>query len=491
MTTMGRKLFWMAAISAFAMLSSRATARTGRQPAATVVDIQQGSLKGVSTEGVTSWKGIPFAAPPVGALRWRAPQPVKPWKGVHGAAAYGADCMQFIYPTDAAPLTTEPSEDCLYANVWRPAGGGRKLPVLVWIYGGGFVNGGTSPAVYSGAELAKQGVLFVSFNYRLGRFGTFAHPALLKANEDRGLIGNYGFLDQIAALKWVKRNIASFGGDPANVTIIGESAGGMSVHNLVTSPMGKGLFERAVVLSGGDGNNMAGIDGAKPDLAAVEAIGVRFAKAHGIADNGPDALAKLRALSSEEVTDRLNLDTLFNPPPGEPTFSAPFVDGRIAVNQVQAYTSGRFTPVPMLIGSTAEEIGGIKGFMTAGARRLAANIAGHGAPVWEYRFSYVATSSGQEGRAWHASDIPYFLNTQAAKYGAGTSARDSAMGRVMSGYIVNFARTGNPNGHDLPLWQRHSATDPVAIMDFAPDGTAKYGADPWYAQIMAAMPDAH
>jgi para-nitrobenzyl esterase len=198
------------------------------------VRIDSGALHGVESDGVIAFKGIPFAAPPVGDLRWRAPQPAAAWDGVRQATQYGPDCMQKPFPGDAAPLGTTPAEDCLYLNVWRPSAADGPLPVLVWIYGGGFVNGGASPPTYAGEALARQGVMFVSFNYRVGRFGTFAHPRLSAADADHGLLGNYGFLDQIAALEWVKRNIAAFGGDPSRITIAGESAGGMSVHALMT-----------------------------------------------------------------------------------------------------------------------------------------------------------------------------------------------------------------------------------------------------------------
>src|SRR5580698_11643535 len=213
--------------------------------------IDSGKLKGASKDGVTSFKGVPFAAAPVGVFRWRPPQPVKPWSDVRKAAEYGPDCAQLPFPGDAAPLGVPPAEDCLYANVWAPDGSaGKKLPVMVWIYGGGFVNGGSSPSVYDGTQFAKRGIVFVSFNYRIGRFGFFAFPALTKENPNEPK-GNYGYMDQIAALQWVRRNAAAFGGDPANVTIFGESAGGGSVLMLMTSPLSKGLFKRAVVESGG------------------------------------------------------------------------------------------------------------------------------------------------------------------------------------------------------------------------------------------------
>ncbi len=445
------------------------------------VRVESGLLRGTIENDVASWKGIPFAAPPVGPLRWRAPQPAAHWDGVRSAAAYGHDCMQKPFDGDAAPLGTPPAEDCLYANVWRPAELKGKLPVIVWIYGGGFVNGGASPPTYSGAELARNGAVFFSFNYRVGRFGTFAHPALTRAAEDGGRTGNYGYMDQLAALRWVKRNIAAFGGDPDNVTIIGESAGGMSVHNLVTSPEAEGLFDKAVVMSGGNGTALAG-----SDLSSAEAIGVRFAEGKGIAQDDPQALEKLRGLSGEQVVDGLNLAALFVPDGQPRTFASPFPDGRVAVDQRKAYEEGHFHHVPMMIGATSDDIGGVSGGMIAGARQIAGLVARAGVPVYEYRFSYVATSVAGGGKgAGHATDIPFFFDTQAVKYGAATSARDDAMGRTISTYLVNFARSGNPNGDSLPQWQARTG-EGGEILDFAPDGTAKYGADPWLARIKAA-----
>ena len=438
-----------------------------------------GMVEGAVEAGVASWKGIPFAAPPVGPLRWRAPQPAAPWTKVRAAKSYASDCMQVPFPSDAAPLGTPPAEDCLYANVWRPAAAKGKLPVIFWIYGGGFVNGGSSPPTYSGANLAKQGVLFVSANYRVGRFGTFAHPQLTAANPDKGLLGNYGILDQIEALKWVKRNIAAFGGDPDNVTIIGESAGGMSVHALVTSPLAQGLFSKAVVMSGGPAENADG-----PTLAEVEKIHVDFAQSKGIAPGDPGALDKLRAMSAEDITDGLNMMALFQPKPGPRTFAGPFVDGTIVVDQAKAYDSGKFAHVPMLIGATSADSGGKFGFMIAGARRASARIAAQGNPVWEYRFSYVADSVGKPG-AQHATDIPFFFDTQVMKYGDKTSARDNGVGRLISAYLVNFAKAGNPNGAGLPQWPRYSAAADT-LLDFTDVGTAVALRDPWGAEIDAS-----
>ncbi|MGU3316872.1 carboxylesterase/lipase family protein [Sphingomonas sp. M6A6_1c] len=408
-----------------------------------VVRTVDGPVRGATEGGIVAFKGIPFAAPPVGALRWRAPQPVARWTAVRDATAYAADCMQLPFPSDAAPLGTAPAEDCLYANVWRPAGDARKLPVMVWIYGGGFVNGGSSPPTYSGAALARSGILVMSFNYRLGRFGSFAHPGLKPADAD------YGLLDQLAALRWVKANIARFGGDPGNVTIIGESAGGMSVHAMLSSPAAAGLFQRAVVQSGGDGSSHG------VSLATAEAAGVAFASGKGIAADDPQAAAKLRALPAEQVIDGLNLASM-----GQGGYSGPVPDGRTFVDARAAYDAGRFAKVPVMIGATSADIGGPTGPMIAGARDVAALLASKGVPVYHYRFDYVATSAQtpQTKGAGHATDIPFFFDTAAIKYGAATSDTDRAAARTISRYLVNFVKTGDPNGPDLPAWGRYTAT---------------------------------
>lgn len=200
-----------------------------------IVTTESGNVQGASAEGVTVFKGIPYAAAPVGNLRWRAPRPVTPWTDTHQATAFGADCAQA--PGQSEPIETTPAEDCLYLNVWTPAtSAANTYPVMVWIHGGGFVGGDSSILWYDGTAFAQQGIVVVSFNYRLGRLGFFAHPALLAANE--GLVGNFGLMDQIAALRGVERNIAAFGGDPNAVTVVGESAGGASVLSLLTSPEG-------------------------------------------------------------------------------------------------------------------------------------------------------------------------------------------------------------------------------------------------------------
>ena len=438
-----------------------------------VVATDTGSVRGSVDGGIMSWKGIPFAAPPVGNLRWRAPQPAAHWTGVREATEFAHDCMQLPFPSDAAPLGTEPAEDCLYLNVWKPAAVQGKLPVLVWIYGGGFVNGGSSPPTYSGAPLAANGLMVVSFNYRLGRFGTFANPQLTR-EAGNGPNGNYGYMDQLAALKWVQRNIAAFGGDPDNVTIVGESAGGMSVHTLLTSPLAKGLLDRAVIMSGGDGGGMG-----SRTLAEVIDASIAFAKSKGIMPDDPRALAKLRSLPSAAIVDGLNLASLMRGA-GAP---APFVDGRLAVDARAAYRSGNFAKVPLMIGATNADIGGPTGAMVAGAHRIAGEVAAKGLPVWQYRFSYVASSIDAPG-AQHATDIPFFFNTADIKYGAKATARDRAIAGIMSDYLANFAKTGSPNGTGLEMWPRYDAATDL-IMDFAASGQPMPLKDPLGPQLNA------
>lgn len=440
-----------------------------------------GPVRGVLSDGVKSWKGIPFAQPPVGANRWRPPQPVAKWHRVLDAMRYGHDCMQLPFPSDAAPLGTEPSEDCLVVNVWAPerAAKGAKLPVIAWIYGGGFVNGGSSPPTYSGEPMARKGVVFVSFNYRLGRFGTFLHPQLVAEQSSSGAVGNFGFMDQLAALRWIRRNIAAFGGDPRNVTLIGESAGGMSVNVMLTSPLAHGLFQRAVIMSGGDGRT-SGAAG----RVQVEKASLAFAAANGITPDDPHALEKLRALPAETIVGGLNLATLNEAETGTRPYGEPFSDGHLAVDPANAFQTGRFAHVPVMIGATSNDIGGPTGYMAAGAHILAATISAQGVPTYEYRFSYAATSLGKSG-ADHASDIPFFFDTEGLKYGAGTSSRDRAMGRTISAYLVNFAKTGDPNGKGLPKWPRYDRVHDI-IIDFAGTGTAIPGKDPLGARLDAA-----
>ena len=518
-----KTLILSAALAALAALPAAASAAAFP----TQVKIDTGALGGAAADGVLSFKGVPFAAPPVGALRWRAPQPAAAWTGIRAATEYGHDCMQQPFPSDAAPLGTKPAEDCLVMNVWRPAdAGARRLPVMVWIYGGGFVNGGSSPAVYDGSQFARRGVVFVSFNYRLGRFGFFAHPALTSQDPDGGLLGNYGYMDQIAALKWVQRNIAAFGGDASNVTVFGESAGGGSVHMLLTSPMARGLFAKAIIESGG---GRGGLLGARR-IKDAEPIGVALAKANGIEGEGPESLAALRALPAEKIVGGLDMATMG---PAAATYvGGPLLDGKIVVeNPDEAYRGGRNAKVPVMIGANSADIGfanaktmdellapfgadkdkaraaydpGNTGDVRAAAAKVAmdrtmeeparftaAAFARQGLPSYEYRFSYVATSMRKEWPgAPHATEIPYVFDTVAAKYGKDLTPADEATAQAANAYWANFAKTGDPNGPGLPHWP-HYAPAADGILDFTPDGP-KGGPDPWKARLdlTAAAADA-
>lgn len=494
------------------------------QPAAgPVAEVTGGRVAGTSEAGVATFRGIPFAAPPVGPLRWRAPQPVAPWAGIRDATSFGHDCMQLPFPSDAAPLGTAPSEDCLTVNVWAPADAkGRKLPVLFWIYGGGFVNGGASPDVYDGAAFARAGIVFVSFNYRLGRFGFFAHPALSAAGE--GPVGNWGLMDQQAALRWTRDNIAAFGGDPGRVTIMGESAGGMSVLDLLGAPAMRGLFHGAIVLSGGGRTASQQRELARdlPGAPSAETIGLNFAKSVGIEGRDAAALAALRDLPADRIVSGLNLASLFAPPSPAPTWSGPFNDGVTLNGSVEAmFDRAAQARVPVMVGATSADIGFVPAaskeqifaifgadaakaralydpagdapfldlmlkvggdrFMIEPARYVAGRVAAAGAPAYHYRFSYVAEQAraGSKGAA-HASDIPFFLDTVATKYGPATTATDRAMARAISTYVVHFVKSGDPNAPGLALWPRFRAGE---VMDFGADGAARSGRDGWTERL--------
>ena len=487
--------------------------------AAAPVKTEGGLVSGAVKDGVQSWKGIPFAAAPVGDLRWRAPRPAPAWSGVKDATAYAHDCMQLPFPSDAAPLGTPPDEDCLYLNVWAPEKpAAAKLPVMVWIHGGGFVNGGSSPAVYDGSAFARRGVVFVSFNYRLGRFGFFAHPALSKESPGEPH-GNYGYLDQIAALQWVQKNVAGFGGDAKNVTLFGESAGGGSVNTLMVSPLAKGLFQKAICESGG---GRANGPMAAPTLAKAEATGVAFAKLVGAEGEDAAVLAALRKLPAADVVRGMNMMSMGQQ---RDTYAGPMIDGKVVPEPVEdAFRAGRQAKIPYLIGANSREFGfftpppamvetmlarfgadrekviaaydpsgsGDKGEVGVGlssdgamvepARMLARLTAQAGQPTWVYRFSYVATSLRATTRgALHATEIPFVFATARAKYEAATTAEDEALAAQANAYWAAFAKSGDPNAEGLPKWPAFTAAGDV-VMDLGVGG-AKAGPDPWKARL--------
>lgn len=492
-----------------------------------------GPVRGVATGDVVSFKGIPFAAPPVGALRWRAPQAPAPWTAERAASAFGNDCMQ---AAKTAPRATAVSEDCLYLNVWRPAAATKPAPVMVWIYGGGYIAGGSSDPTMDGTAFARQGVVLVSFNYRIGRFGFFGHPALTAAAPAGELLANYGYMDQVAALKWVQRNIAAFGGDPDNVTIFGESAGGESVHSLVTSPLAAGLFHKAINQSGAGRVNQAfgRYLTTTPNAALVssEVQGTTFARQFGIAGSDADALAALRNLTAEQVIDGLDFAGMSSPH-GVATFSGgPIIEGQMVLDEPQVlYRSGRFNKVPMLLGSNDADIGFAKpagskdeAFAVFGPahlaaaraafdpqgtatvdqvrRQIAAVITSHepprfvarasaaqNVPAYLYRFAYVpeslrATLPG----ATHALEIPFVFDTLDAAYRSGLTDQDRQVARTVQSYWVGFAKTGRPGGTSLADWPSFDAAAGNLFEFTAAGGAQARASDPLKAQLDLVEP---
>ena len=521
---------------------------TARQPR--VVRVDSGELQGVLDDGVVSYKGIPFGAPPVGDLRWRPPQPASPWTGVRQAAEFGADCMQARFgppppasgtpsarsarPSPAASPERAPSEDCLFLNVWAPAGAapGAKLPVMFWIYGGGFVFGSSALPNTSGTQFAKNGVVLVAANYRVGRFGFFAFPSLSRGRPDE-LKGNYAYMDQIAALQWVKRNIASFGGNPNNVTIFGFSAGRVSVHSLLASPMARGLFHKAIVESGGSRDSVLTArpmskDGSDPNYpVSAETIGINFAHSMGIEGTDQAALARLRSLTAEEVLRGATAQPGVSSPSYETT---PILDGKLVTETAEtAYKANHQPRVPIMLGSNSGDTAGNRirattkeqlfarfgqwsaqakaaydpdgsadvatlvaeandDFGQAEPARFAASaFAANCSPVYLYRFSYVQTAMRERMRAGapHGGEISFVFGTLGTGgFGPPLSPtpEDLKVSRMAQSYWVNFARTGDPNGAGLPHWPRYDPKKDL-IFDFRSDGTGSAGPDPWKARL--------
>ncbi len=476
-----------------------------------VVSVDGGRISGRDVGGaepVRVYQGIPFAAPPTGELRWKAPRPVLAWDGVRACHAFGPSCPQ---PSGERTRSFgNQDEDCLYLNVWGPVNVPAKpLPVMVWIHGGGFIAGSGSAPFYDGAKFARMGVVLVTINYRLGPLGFLAHPALSKESPD-GVSGNYGLMDQIAALRWVQRNIAAFGGDPGNVTIFGESAGAVSVGWLMSAPSARGLFHRAIAESGTARGPARSLRENLPGRDSMESVGQNLARELSISE-GPDELARLRRVPADELI-RIARPTIGRP--GDGTRFGPVVDGRLVPDQPSnLLAAGRVHVVPMILGSNAHDgsvfapfapvkskaafdlmVRGlfpkaadtllglypiesetdvrarVTDFITdmafiAPARATARDLVDHGGQVWVYHFSRTNRIAERRlGQTRHGAEIPYVFGL--VRDGLIYDTTDVDLSRAMMSYWVNFAKVGDPNGGTLPIWPRYErATD--KHMEFA------------------------
>jgi para-nitrobenzyl esterase len=448
---------------------------------------------GTIVNGLAVFKGIPFAAPPVGDLRWRAPQPVEKWDSVMHVTEFA------LSPFQGGDPTSGKSEDCLYLNIWTPAKLSKeKLPVLVWIYGGGFRFGSTAEPVYNGEKLAKKGVVLVSIAYRVGKLGFLAHPDLSAENPNR-VSGNYGLLDQIAGLQWIQKNIAAFGGDPDKVTIFGESTGGISVSMLCASPLAKGLFSGAISQSGGSfgptrpttypGENMK-------TLKQAETEGEWFAEKAGVS-----TISELRKIKADSLPGGWGMGSAW-----------PIIDGYVIPDdQYKLYEAGKYNDVPVLIGYNSDEgasflsvktpeefIAGVekrfgkfadtlieaypvgKTTVPKTARDLARDAA-FGWHTWIWGRLQSQTGKSKvfyyyfDQHPDHPEDSPYFgygsPHGQEVGYvfmnldtlNPNTSPSDLDLSETMGTYWTNFAKYGDPNGEDLPNWPSFSDSNPVVM----------------------------
>lgn len=454
-----RDCIWAAIVAIGLGLGMHVSAQTP------VLEITGGQVRGVetATAGVDLFKGIPYAAPPVGDLRWKAPQPVVPWMGILEAdkfgpasiqpdrdhsgnpPAQGIDYVKEFYQ-EGDPMR---SEDCLYLNVWTPASGktDAKLPVAFWIHGGAFMGGFGYEKEFDGEAFARRGVVLVTINYRLGVLGFMAHPALSKESE-HGVSGNYGLLDQIAALDWVRENIAQFGGDPDNITIFGQSAGAMSVRCLVASPLTKGKIAKAIIQSGG---GLEGID-SDDTLADYEKIG------EGVFGNV--TAEELRSLTTQQVQEAYG--NWMGKQRGFRLLS-PMIDGyALTANLKNATRAGAIPSIPYMLGGTEDDMGIFKTGQSHYDFSL--EIAKHGIrPAYIYHFA--RPLPGDDSGAFHSAELWYVFGTLQRAWRPFT-AGDYDLSNLMLDYWTNFMKNGDPNGAGLERWEPYTTSTPyVRVFD--------------------------
>jgi para-nitrobenzyl esterase len=453
---------------------------TGRRPQHGVVDTSSGAVRGVTDGAVRTWRGLPYAAPPTGPLRWQPPRAPAPWDGVREAATFAHTCTQpRAYRYGAAELSRRPgsAEDCLYLNVVRPDDDTDDLPVMVYLHGGGFYAGSGSSAAADATALVGRGIVLVTINYRLGRLGFFAHPSL------GGRVANYGLLDQVAALRWVRRNIAEFGGDAGNVTLVGASAGAMSVNALMASPAADGLFQRAVSQS-----------------APSDARALPLSAARGRGEDAFPGLtaAELRALPADEL-----LSSTFNTIAGD----APIVDDVLPASAARAFARGDEAPVPYLTGTTLDEFNDaeLRSF-SVDPDALRGTLGGdqHERVVAAYGDDYadevlddlVFDLPALERAVTHARRAPtfryVFRSSTASDHGAEgdyvfdtvTGGPDGALSDAVADYWVAFARTGRPEVPGRPAWPEATG-EASAYLALEPGGPTAHAEDPRLPRLRA------
>lgn len=473
-----------------------------------------GEVSGVTEGGIGIFKGIPFAAPPVGELRWKAPAPVKPWAGVRKADTFADACMQ---APNTQGNTAPVNEDCLYLNVWTPAkSASQKLPVIVWIHGGGYVGGSTSIPMYDGTGFARKGVVLVSLAYRLGPYGFMAHPEL--SRESGKGSGAYGIQDLVTGLQWVRDNVAAFGGDPGNVTIFGHSAGAGAVSFLAASPLSKGLFHRVIAMSGGSfaplqTTEQGGFGMSIPSLKLAESTGSAF-----LAKLGVKSIAEARKLGADAIQAATGGGMSFRPA----------ADGHVLSNDLfSLYEQGRFNDTPLLVGHTSDEMASFGGNAqatpadferqmraqfganatavlaayphatdadAARAARHVRNDTSFGWNAWTWAkqqerrgkgkaYVYYYDNHGPQAEgSGHGSDVPFAFQTLASRE---PGEQDLKLSDAISSYFVNFAKQGDPNGAGLPRWPVFSDKD-QQVMLFR--GTAAAGPYPALDKVKALDP---